>query len=161
MNCARACVGRGRIAGYIEIVGQQAPAVHNVRFELQGAMQRGYRFGCAPRVTEGDAKLEPGSGGVRLFAGQRLECGHRNRRIAAHAVRDTQQEPRLRMAGYYFEDFARLIDGERGIPLSCAVCASATSTEPEGSGGLFNDITYGEMAVTSANLKPMGQNCQT
>jgi hypothetical protein len=55
-----------------------------------------------------------------LFGRQRLKHLERHLRSAAYAVRGTENQPSTRMAGDYFQDFARLLGGEFCIPLQQA-----------------------------------------
>ncbi len=116
-------VRAARIAVQVEVIGEQAPGIGGVRFELQCAAQRGDRLGHASGLCAGDGKLQVRGGRSRLLSGERLEHLERELGVSGDAMSCAENQPGMRMSGDGLQDLVRLFYRETGVLLqqSCSM----------------------------------------
>jgi len=105
-------VGAGRIAQKVELFGDDAPGVRQIRPQGHGVAQGGEGGVAVSEAGENQSQFEVGLRRLRLFVGQRLQHVARRRRLTLMAQRRAQQHPRARLAGKLGQHFARLPFGE-------------------------------------------------
>jgi hypothetical protein len=97
---ARPCLIRtGRIAGSIELIGEQTPPVRKVGHERNGTAQCRDRLRASIRFREGGSELEEHGADRGLLACQGLEHLEGGLRLAGDPLCGAEDEPSVRVPG--------------------------------------------------------------
>ena len=102
-----------QIAGGIELIGEQTPAIGEVGLERNGAAQRRDRLGAASGLPERRSKLQVYRRRPRLFPRQGFEHLERRLQLTGEALRCAEDEARAWLARERPQNLTGLFRGQR------------------------------------------------